>query len=63
MADNLNPILAAIGMGTGLLQAGISGLGMGKAKKEAETAIGGIQTYTADPEIQRLLKKIGRAHV
>lgn len=58
MADNKPqiPLLAAIGMAAGGLQAAISGIGMGKAKKDVEKEVGAIQTYTADPEIQRVLQ-------
>ena len=53
----MDPItLALIGAGLGLGQTIISSIGMGKAKKEAEAAIGAIPTQTIDPEIQKLLK-------
>lgn len=48
--------LAAIGMGIGGLQAGISALGMAKATRQAEKGIEDISTYTADPEIKKILQ-------
>jgi hypothetical protein len=41
--------------GVGALQAGISSIGMGKAKKQAFKAIESIPTYMEDPETKALL--------
>lgn len=50
---------AAIGAGIGILgglsQALIGGIGAGRARKDSEKAIEAIKTYTADPEIQKML--------
>jgi hypothetical protein len=49
--------LALAGAGIGALQAGISAIGMGKARKKAEEGIESIQTYTASPEASAFLQE------
>lgn len=48
--------LAAIGMGVGALQAGISAFGIPAAAKKAEKSVEDISTYTADPEVKKILQ-------
>lgn len=57
MADKLDAgaIMGLVGAGVGALQAGISSLGMGKAKKQAFKAVEDIPTYTEDPETKAML--------
>lgn len=60
MAEGKNPlsfgeILGLGSAGVGALQAGISALGMGRAKKQAFKAIEKIPTYTEDPETKAML--------
>lgn len=54
----MDPItLSLIGAGIGGLQAGISAIGMGKARKRAEQGIEAISTYTASPEASAFLQE------
>lgn len=54
----MDPItLALIGAGIGGIQAGVSAIGMGKARKRAESAVESIGTYTASPETSAFLQE------
>lgn len=54
----MDPVtLALIGAGIGGIQAGISAIGMGKARKRAEAGIEAIGTYTASPEASAFLQE------
>lgn len=57
MALPLATGLALAGAGIGALQAGISAIGMGKARKKAEEGVESIQTYTASPEAAAFLQE------